>query len=199
MNPTFSHDLIVEILLRLPIKSLLRFKCVCKSWLSFISDPHFVKSHLVVAPTNQTLLDYDFSICPNPSGMHIWGIKFFSCKTNSEGRKLRVTLGIHWPGPFFNGALHWLALTSNKKHFGAIIAYDLRQRSFSEIPLPHDLTMEVKSKIFSLMLTAIKGCLCLCHNFVDNERAEVWMMKEYKLQSSWTKFLIEYASIYVRP
>ncbi|KAG5001241.1 hypothetical protein JHK87_022313 [Glycine soja] len=95
MNPTFSHDLIVEILLRLPIKSLLRFKCVCKSWLSFISNPHFVKSHLVVAPTNQTLLDYDFSICPNPSGMHIWGIKFFSCKTNSEGRKLRVTLGIH--------------------------------------------------------------------------------------------------------
>ena len=76
-------------------------------------------------------------------------------------------------GHFLNGALHWFALTSNKKHFDAIISYVLRQRSLSDIPLPHDLTMEVKSKIVSLTLTAIKGCLCLCHNFVDNERAEV--------------------------
>ena len=94
-------------------------------------------------------------------------------------------------GHFLNGALHGFALTSNKKHFDAIISYVLRQRSLSDIPLPHDLTMEVKSKIVSLTLTAIKGCLCLRHNFVDNERAEVWMMKEYKLQSCWTKFLIE--------
>ncbi|KAK9931542.1 hypothetical protein M0R45_018816 [Rubus argutus] len=35
------QDLIIEILLRLPVKSLLRFKCVSKQWLSLISDPHF--------------------------------------------------------------------------------------------------------------------------------------------------------------
>jgi hypothetical protein len=34
-------DLVVDILSRLPLKSFCRFKCVCKSWLSFSSDPHY--------------------------------------------------------------------------------------------------------------------------------------------------------------
>jgi hypothetical protein len=34
--------LIIQILLRLPVKSLLCFKCVCKSWFSLISDPSHV-------------------------------------------------------------------------------------------------------------------------------------------------------------
>lgn len=37
--------LIHEILLRSPAESLLRFKSVCKDWLSLIRDPKFVKQH----------------------------------------------------------------------------------------------------------------------------------------------------------
>ncbi|XP_058760646.1 F-box/kelch-repeat protein At3g06240-like [Vicia villosa] len=39
------EELITSILLSLPVKSLLRFKCVSKSWFSLISDPNFAKSH----------------------------------------------------------------------------------------------------------------------------------------------------------
>lgn len=39
-------DLIVEILSRLPVKDLMRFRCVCKTWKSIIFDPSFVKKHL---------------------------------------------------------------------------------------------------------------------------------------------------------
>ncbi|XP_058759122.1 F-box/kelch-repeat protein At3g23880-like [Vicia villosa] len=39
------HELIIQILLRLPVKSLVRFKCVCKLWLSLISDSCFANSH----------------------------------------------------------------------------------------------------------------------------------------------------------
>ncbi|KAI3877115.1 hypothetical protein MKX03_027641 [Papaver bracteatum] len=35
-----------DILVNLPVKSLVRFKCVSKSWQSFIQDPSFVESHL---------------------------------------------------------------------------------------------------------------------------------------------------------
>ncbi|KAF8016024.1 hypothetical protein BT93_H1546 [Corymbia citriodora subsp. variegata] len=43
---SFPEDIIMEILLRLPAMSLMRFKCVCKGWRSLISDPAFAKSHL---------------------------------------------------------------------------------------------------------------------------------------------------------
>ncbi|XBJ27639.1 hypothetical protein VPH35_004873 [Triticum aestivum] len=36
-----TDDLVVEILSRVPFKSFCRFKCVCKAWLAFASDPHY--------------------------------------------------------------------------------------------------------------------------------------------------------------
>ncbi|XP_022740748.1 F-box/kelch-repeat protein At3g06240-like [Durio zibethinus] len=39
-------DLFLEILLRLPVKSLTRFKCVCKSWYALINHPKFISMHL---------------------------------------------------------------------------------------------------------------------------------------------------------
>ncbi|GJR94494.1 F-box associated domain containing protein [Tanacetum coccineum] len=44
--------IIVEILLKLPVESLLRCKSVCKSWHSLISEQRFIKSHLTLAPCN---------------------------------------------------------------------------------------------------------------------------------------------------
>ncbi|KAL3726849.1 hypothetical protein ACJRO7_031707 [Eucalyptus globulus] len=46
MTESFSEEIIIDILLRLPAPSLVRFKCVCKWWRSLISDPGFVQSHL---------------------------------------------------------------------------------------------------------------------------------------------------------
>ncbi|KAK7276796.1 hypothetical protein RIF29_17942 [Crotalaria pallida] len=41
-----------SIMLRLPIKSLLICKCVCKSWNTLISDPRFAKLHFKRAPVS---------------------------------------------------------------------------------------------------------------------------------------------------
>ncbi|GAU13867.1 hypothetical protein TSUD_261940 [Trifolium subterraneum] len=53
MSPTTApswalvpDDLFTEFLSLLPVKSLLRFKCVSHSWNTLISDPNFVKIHL---------------------------------------------------------------------------------------------------------------------------------------------------------
>uniref|UniRef100_A0ACD5UL81 Uncharacterized protein n=1 Tax=Avena sativa TaxID=4498 RepID=A0ACD5UL81_AVESA len=40
------EELVLEILIRLPVKSLRRFKCVSKAWRATISDPSFIRSHL---------------------------------------------------------------------------------------------------------------------------------------------------------
>nr|KYP49791.1 F-box/kelch-repeat protein At3g23880 family [Cajanus cajan] len=44
--PVLPDELIQEILLRVPVKFLLQFRCVSKSWKTLISNPQFVKEHL---------------------------------------------------------------------------------------------------------------------------------------------------------
>ncbi|XP_074265170.1 F-box/kelch-repeat protein At3g06240-like [Silene latifolia] len=41
-----------QILLSLPAKTLLRFRCVCKSWCSIIDNPHFVNMHFKLCKFN---------------------------------------------------------------------------------------------------------------------------------------------------
>ncbi|XP_054779236.1 putative F-box protein At3g10430 [Prosopis cineraria] len=44
--PFLSEGIIINILKRLPVKSLSRFKCVCKRWKDVIKTPSFIADHL---------------------------------------------------------------------------------------------------------------------------------------------------------
>ncbi|XP_047333260.1 F-box protein CPR1-like [Impatiens glandulifera] len=46
MASFFPDEILENVLCRLPVKSLLRLRCVSKPWLSLISSPRFVKLHL---------------------------------------------------------------------------------------------------------------------------------------------------------
>ncbi|KAF8694781.1 hypothetical protein HU200_037872 [Digitaria exilis] len=55
-------DVVEEILLRLPINSLLRLRRVCKRWCDMISSPHFIKEHACRAPKRLLLYLPKFDI-----------------------------------------------------------------------------------------------------------------------------------------
>ncbi|KAK7318647.1 hypothetical protein RJT34_03351 [Clitoria ternatea] len=310
-NPTLPRELIVEILLRLPVRSLLRFKSVCKSWSSLISDPKFAVSHfdLAASPSHRLLLrlknnesqvesihldslfDHDSDVVnlkfplPTPIPEHtfhlfsetdfslrnmgscrgfilltnwkgdviVWNpstgsykriseslvglldhflngigydastddyllvliqvnqlspylddpespplrptrIKFFSFKTNLWFRfdgpcakYMDVGGQLFCTGSFFNGALHWLIIsTDNNVH--VIVVFDLVERRLSEIALPHDLNMESELLFRNMYLRVMGGCLTVTVCYP--EKAVIWMMKEYKVHSSWTKLFL---------
>uniref|UniRef100_A0A0D9YS69 F-box domain-containing protein n=1 Tax=Oryza glumipatula TaxID=40148 RepID=A0A0D9YS69_9ORYZ len=44
--PELMEDMVKEILVRLPVKSLLRFKPACRAWQAIIDDPVFIRAHL---------------------------------------------------------------------------------------------------------------------------------------------------------
>ncbi|KAI3837796.1 hypothetical protein MKX03_017187 [Papaver bracteatum] len=41
-----DQDIMFNIIVRLPVKSILRFRCVSKAWCKLLKDPEFVKKHL---------------------------------------------------------------------------------------------------------------------------------------------------------
>ncbi|KAH0712582.1 hypothetical protein KY289_008541 [Solanum tuberosum] len=66
----FTEDIVKEILLRCPLKLLLRFKCVRKSWYALIKNPEFVQQQLknhssrqLLTYTNGTPDDPDHDYC----------------------------------------------------------------------------------------------------------------------------------------
>ncbi|GAB2298405.1 hypothetical protein Dimus_032470 [Dionaea muscipula] len=57
-NLFIHEEVLVEILARLPVRSLLRFKCVCKTWFSLIGSEYFVDKH--VSARSMMFKDYNF-------------------------------------------------------------------------------------------------------------------------------------------
>ncbi|KAK4271138.1 hypothetical protein QN277_019875 [Acacia crassicarpa] len=45
-DPFFPQEIIRNILTRLPVKSLIRFHCVCRHWRDLFKDPSFIADHL---------------------------------------------------------------------------------------------------------------------------------------------------------
>lgn len=63
------EDILTDILLRLPSKSLIRFRCVCKSWRDLIGSSGFGRSHLnrnVAKRSNSYLIAYHHSSIDEP-------------------------------------------------------------------------------------------------------------------------------------
>ncbi|KAL3813346.1 hypothetical protein ACJIZ3_014614 [Penstemon smallii] len=59
-SSTLSEDVMTEILLRLPVKSLLRFKCVSKHWYKLIKSPRFIDHHFNHDSNKSSLLIYHY-------------------------------------------------------------------------------------------------------------------------------------------
>ncbi|CAI0433591.1 unnamed protein product [Linum tenue] len=61
----FPRDIIIEIFTRLPVKSLVRFRCVSKSFKTIISSPEFIKYHL--RRLKSSTYSYPFLLIPSTS------------------------------------------------------------------------------------------------------------------------------------
>ncbi|XP_057425806.1 uncharacterized protein LOC130719186 [Lotus japonicus] len=94
-------------------------------------------------------------------------------------------------GLFLDKSLHWL-VTPKDTQLRVIIAFDLVERSLSEIPLSHELAAEL-AIYKECYLRVLRGCLSLCYSSEGDDGHEVsviWVMEDYKVQSSWTKSFV---------
>ncbi|XP_004252902.1 F-box/kelch-repeat protein At3g06240 [Solanum lycopersicum] len=97
-------------------------------------------------------------------------------------------------GVFVNGALHWLA--SKKPDYVSVIgAFVLSDEEFVEVVAPSSLD---EGKFVFNKLVVLKGCLCMAVDYLEGNgnRIDVWMMKEYGVEESWTKFCVDGIDFY---
>ncbi|MED6193952.1 hypothetical protein PIB30_023968 [Stylosanthes scabra] len=84
-------------------------------------------------------------------------------------------------GLFCNGAIHWYTYDCREE----ILIFDLKERTFSKISVPEQLVPPAR---YSLVL--LGGCLGLYSCDYYSPKTEIWVMKEYRVQSSWTVYEI---------
>ncbi|EYU24900.1 hypothetical protein MIMGU_mgv1a019590mg [Erythranthe guttata] len=88
---------------------------------------------------------------------------------------------------FFNGVVHWLSekepIDYSNARLSSILAFDIDNEVFGEVMLPRELANASKLptlRIFvigeSLGVVKYVGCAC-----------DVWVMKEYCVEESWTR------------
>ncbi|KAH0663703.1 hypothetical protein KY290_029654 [Solanum tuberosum] len=91
-----SHEeIIIGILSRQSVKSLLRFKCVSKSWNTLISEPYFIKKHLNTHAKNQN--SQKLLITQVPHGKYSNGFNLYSSSLSSSSKLVEDIRRLDYP------------------------------------------------------------------------------------------------------
>ncbi|CAN6694970.1 unnamed protein product [Malus baccata var. baccata] len=92
---------------------------------------------------------------------------------------------------FLHGAQHWAPYVLSEF---SIYAFNFESEQFRSLPAPtlSPGLVEAMHEWYSdyLQLGQLGGCLLLCVHDKPSTKLELWVMKEYGVQQSWTKILV---------
>ncbi|XP_045791344.1 uncharacterized protein LOC123886050 [Trifolium pratense] len=135
----------IRILLRLPVRSLLEYKCICKSWKTLISDPKFAKRqlHILMVMFNCGTLLLDLNP-KNPQPLILVINIYTFGGTNSWTTIQNFPSATSFDGKFVSdsGTLNWVIVKSGvsvSSNQGVFLSFDLVNETYKEVLLPeHD-------------------------------------------------------------
>ncbi|KAH7523139.1 hypothetical protein JRO89_XSUnG0084900 [Xanthoceras sorbifolium] len=87
---------------------------------------------------------------------------------------------------YLNGVIHWACDDMDTSHF--IVGFDFEQECFCVVPAPchFDEKQKKKENMYHMNMGVLGGCLSIC-DVPYSTHFDIWVMKEYGVQQSWTK------------
>ncbi|KAK6155127.1 hypothetical protein DH2020_009375 [Rehmannia glutinosa] len=128
-NGDMPEDVILEILLRLPVKTLLQFKCVCKQWYSLIGSSSFVNQHFRHLSNQERLLIRHYRPDKERYAFALYVDEIFSGYEEPDHLQMPVTVAALM-GPL-NGVFCVVSLS------GQMALLNPAMRQFKPLPLIH--------------------------------------------------------------
>ncbi|XP_058180258.1 putative F-box protein At3g10430 [Rhododendron vialii] len=132
------EELLFEILSRLPVKSLMQLKCVCKTWRAIPTNPSFIASHLEKdAPTRLVIWNANHNgLLVGHDGFHT----FVKC-SRYDFQPVNLTFGFHRKADLILGSCDdvWSigkdGIYGSTKEVPTIALWNLATRAFSILPM----------------------------------------------------------------
>ncbi|KAF7139624.1 hypothetical protein RHSIM_Rhsim07G0052600 [Rhododendron simsii] len=175
MSDYLPRETLINILTRLPAKTLLRFRCICKSWLSLLSSPDFTSAHLRTAAAKPPLLllrGYSLTGL-TPRYKELYSLR-------SDDADFTSLLDLHCP--FNTNAANFFRVVGSCN--GVIcLSDDLLGYTYTVIlwnPAIRRVIVTGYKDTISIFQYDKRGPYC-CKGFT------VWVMKEYGVEESWSK------------
>ncbi|KAK4796614.1 hypothetical protein SAY86_028940 [Trapa natans] len=178
------EEVIVQILVRLPVKSLLRAKSVCKLWNKLISEKYFVhiyngfcgRNPMVITevsswskPTDTNWIRVDNHEASPLSLDFLKEWRNFVSKQKDEFSHINKNQAV-----FINGAFHWL--TQNYD----VLVFVLKKNLWRKMTLPRHVG---KGHMISIYLLECDGFLSVIQ--MSKEWMKIWLLKDYNKPDNW--------------
>ncbi|PHU01663.1 hypothetical protein BC332_31450 [Capsicum chinense] len=182
MEVHFQEVIIMNILSRLPVLSLLRFKCVSKCSMTLISEPHFIIKNVNHAKNNQN----------SQKILVLHGTFPLHCSSLSSGSLSSVQLAedvrkLDWP--------------SNPRPWSLLISFRISNEVYGEIPLPEGMSLVFNMNCIN-GVSALEGMLCVYSTHIRRgiHTFKLWILKDYDVKKSWNRlFTIQGTDLYSIP
>ncbi|KAJ4965268.1 hypothetical protein NE237_017117 [Protea cynaroides] len=181
------QELVMEILVKLPVKSLVRFKCVSKDWFTTISDPLFAEAQLQqVKPVYGLICQQSLEPVSYKCGVFTLGDREGGGDGNSCGfwrvLDMLAAYKLSYCEPkAVNGVLHWMTYIEQEERTevdGYVLLMDIASEEFRVIRSPVPPT----SWFFVLEM---KGSLCL-YSPVSYDQVDLWVLYD-PVKQAWKK------------
>lgn len=128
------QDIIHDILSRLPITSLVRFKCVCRSWRALAQDPHLVNAYLSCAAKKDPclILHSDF-----PIRNHLYFVDLAAREEDDKKvKRIQAPFSVMMPEFDVVGSCNGLVCLSDSLYHDALYVYNPFTSKHTELPKP---------------------------------------------------------------